>query len=127
MKKHAFEAKKIKVLRALHDHVLVTDMHFGQRRLGSGVILLNDDGKGEGIRPRWGKVFAIGPDQHDVTVGQWILVAHGRWTRANEIEIDGEKKSLRRIDHNDILLVSNTQPEEDEIMSSALSIDAKSL
>ena len=127
MAKAAFEAKKIKSLRALRDHVLVTDMHFGQRKLGSGLILLNDDGKGEGIRPRWAKVFAIGPDQQDVRVGQWVLVAHGRWTRANEIEVEGEEKSLRRIDQNDILLVSNEQPDDAEGLSDAVSIQAKTL
>jgi Chaperonin 10 Kd subunit len=127
MKKAAFEAKKIKSIRALRDHVLVTDMYFGQRRLGSGIIILNDDGKGEGIRPRWARVFAIGPDQQDVTVGQWVLVAHGRWTRANEIEVEGEKKSLRRVDHNDILLVSDEQPADADGVSDAVSIHAKTL
>lgn len=127
MAKAAFQAKKIKSLRALNDHVLVTDMHFGSRKLGSGLILLNDDGKGEGIRPRWARVFAIGPDQKDVSVGQWILVAHGRWTRANEIEVEGEEKSLRRVDHNDILMVSDNQPSDDDTMSDAVNIEAKSL
>ena len=125
--KPAFEAKKVEKIRALNAHVLVTDMHFGQRKLGSGIIMLNDDGKGEGIRPRWCKVFAIGPEQYDVKIGQWVLVAHGRWTRANEIEIDGEKKSLRRIDPEDILLVSDEQPADIEGISDAVSIHAKSL
>jgi hypothetical protein len=126
-KTHAFEAKKIKKLRALNSHVLVADMYFGQRKLGSGIILLNDDGKGEGIRPRWCRVVAIGPEQEDVKVGQWILVAHGRWTRANEIEIDGEEMSLRRIDPADILLVSDEQPSDIEGVSDAVSIEAKTL
>jgi len=127
MKKAAFEAKKIEQIRALNAHVLVTDMYFGQRRLSSGLILLNDDGKGEGIRPRWARVFAIGPDQTDVKIGQWVLVAHGRWTRANDIEINGEKKQLRRIDPNDILLISDTEPSDSEGLSDAVSIHAKSL
>jgi hypothetical protein len=127
MTKAAFAPKQIQGLRALNAHVLVTDMHFGERKLGSGIIMLNDDGKGEGIRPRWAKVFAIGPEQEDVKVGQWILVAHGRWTRANEIEVDGEKKSLRRVDQNDILMVSNEPPATDDTFSDALSIEAKSL
>lgn len=127
MTKAAFAPKQIQGLRALNAHVLVTDMHFGERKLGSGLILLNDDGKGEGIRPRWAQVFAIGPDQQDVRVGQWILVAHGRWTRANEIEIDGEKKSLRRVDQNDILMISDEPPGTDDTFSDALSIEAKSL
>jgi hypothetical protein len=123
----AFEAKKIKSLRALRDHVLITDMHFGQRKLGSGIILGNDDGTSEGIRPRWGKVFAIGPEQQDVRVGQWVLVAHGRWTRSNDIEVEGEKKSLRRVDNNDILLISDIEPGEDDNMSTAVNIQRKSL
>jgi hypothetical protein len=127
MAKAAFEAKKIESLRALNAHVLVTDMHFGERKLGSGIILGNDDGTSEGIRPRWAKVFAIGPEQTDVKVGQWILVAHGRWTRSNDIEVNGEKKSLRRVDQNDILLISDEAPGADENFSTAVNIQAKSL
>jgi Chaperonin 10 Kd subunit len=127
MIKAAFAPKKIDKIRALNAHVLVTDMHFGERKLGSGIILGNDDGTSEGIRPRWAQVFAIGPDQHDVRVGQWILVAHGRWTRANDIEVNGEKKSLRRVDQNDILLISDAEPGTDDSMSTAVNIQAKSL
>lgn len=121
----AFEAKKIEKIRALNAHVLVTDMKFGERQLSSGLVLLNDDGKGEGIRPRWAKVFAIGPEQTDVKVGQWVLVAHGRWTRANDINVDGQEKKLRRVDQNDILMISDEAPGEDDTFSTALSIDVK--
>jgi hypothetical protein len=123
--KAAFEANKISTLRALNEHVLVTDMQFGQRKLSSGIMLLDDNGKSEGIRPRWCQVFAVGPNQKDVEVGQYILVAHGRWTRANEIEINGEKKSLRRVDHNDILMVSDELPDADDTISDAVSIAKK--
>jgi hypothetical protein len=115
--KLAFEANKITGLRALNDHVLVVDMQFGQRQLSSGIVLLDDNGKSEGIRPRWAQVYAVGPEQQDVVPGQYILVAHGRWTRANEIEIDGEKRSLRRVDHNDILMVSDEAPAYDDTIS----------
>jgi len=127
MIKAAFAPKQIDKIRALNAHVLVTDMHFGERKLGSGIILGNDDGTSEGIRPRWARVFAIGPEQTDVKVGQWILVAHGRWTRSNDIEVNGEKKSLRRVDQNDILLISDTEPGVDENFSTAVNIQAKSL
>ena len=125
MSKYAYEVKKASGLRALHDHVLVSDMHFGERRLGSGIVLLNDDGKGDGIRPRWGRVFAIGPEQTEVAEGQWILIAHGRWTRANEVDINGEVKKLRRIDPKDILLISDEPPAGDDTLSDAVSINAK--
>ena len=78
--------------------------------------LLNDDGRTAGIRPRWAQIYAIGPDQKDVTVGQWILVAHGRWTRGIDIEDETGKKTLRRVDPNDILLVSD-EPVDDEYIS----------
>ena len=41
--------------RALRDDVIVEDMEFGERKLSSGIIMLSDDGKGYGIRPRWAK------------------------------------------------------------------------
>jgi len=53
-------------------------------------------------------------------VGQWICVTHGRWTRGIEIEDEHGQLTLRRIDPNDILLVSDTQP-QDDTMSSAIS------
>ena len=127
MKKAAYAPKQIKHLRALKDHVLVTEMEFGGRQLSSGIMLLSDDGKSDGIRPRWARVFAVGPEQEDVQVGQWILVAHGRWTRANDIEVDGEKKSLRRVDNNDILMVSDTEPGADDTVSTSVNVQAKSL
>jgi hypothetical protein len=127
MKKAAYAPKQIKHLRALKDHVLVTEMEFGGRQLSSGIMLLSDDGKSDGIRPRWARVFAVGPEQEDVQVGQWILVAHGRWTRANDIEVNGEKKSLRRVDNNDILMVSDTEPGADDTVSTSVNVQAKSL
>ena len=94
-------------LKALHDHIIVYDMSFDQRITQSGLILPGDNGTGEGIRPRWGRVYAVGKDQHDVQVGQWVLVAHGRWTRGLNIEDENGKKTIRRIDPNDILMVSD--------------------
>jgi hypothetical protein len=101
---------KISQLRALHDSVLITEMSFNERISGSGIIIPVDDGKNSGIRPRWGQVFAIGPEQQDVKIGQWILVAHGRWTRGITIENSDGTHVVRRVDNNDILLVSDTQP-----------------
>ena len=73
-----YDAYKVtrETFRALRDDVIVEEMAFKERKLSSGLILLDDDGKGHGIRPRWGKVYAIGPEQTEVTTGQWIMVAH---------------------------------------------------
>lgn len=119
--KPAFSPNKIKSIRVLHDHVLVTDMVFKGRQLSSGIILPNDNGKAAGIRPRWGQVYAVGPKQTDVTPGQWICVSHGRWTRGLDIEDDQGVKTIRRIDPKDILLVSDENPGSDDTISDAVS------
>jgi len=106
-------AWEIKSIRPLHDQVIVRDMDFKERVTSSGIIVLGDDGKSEGIRPRWGQVYAVGPEQKDYQVGQWIMIAHGRWTRGAEVEIDGEEFTIRKVDLNDILLVSDEKPEDD--------------
>lgn len=91
-------------VRAIKDHVLIQDMNFKERKTKSGIIINTDDGKDHGIRPRWGKVYAIGPLQEDVNVGDWILVEHGRWTRGVElIAPDGVECTIRRVDNKDIL------------------------
>lgn len=95
----------------IKDNILITDMNFSEQRTASGIVVLSDDGKSEGIKPRWGRVWAIGPDQHDVEVGDWILVEHGRWTRAAEIEQeDGEIVKIRRVDTQRIIMKSKESP-----------------
>jgi co-chaperonin GroES (HSP10) len=111
-------------LRPLNDTVVVTDMTFDERITTGGIVLLNDNGKSTGIRPRWAQVYAVGTDQQDVVAGQWICVAHGRWTRGIDIEDESGKQTLRRVDPKDILLVSNEQP-QDETFSDAVHIDKK--
>jgi co-chaperonin GroES (HSP10) len=106
-------------IKPIRDYILVTEMNFGERQLSSGLYLLSDDKKSQGIRPRWGKVFAIGPEQEDVKVGEWVLIEHGRWTRGVEVTIQEEKLVLRRIDNNAIMLVSDQQPSADDLLSEA--------
>lgn len=104
------DAWDIKSVRPLHDQVIVSDMEFKERVTSSGIIVLGDDGKSEGIRPRWGRVYAVGPKQKDYKVGQWIMVAHGRWTRGAKIEVDDEEITIRKVDLDEILLVSDEKP-----------------
>lgn len=106
--KKGYLSNKVGKLAPLHDNVLVTEMNFEFRVTTSGIILPSDDGKNSGIRPRWGKVYAVGPKQTDVKVGQWILVDHGRWTRGIDIiDESGERKTIRKVDLKDILAVSD--------------------
>jgi co-chaperonin GroES (HSP10) len=123
MTKLAFQPHQLRQsqIHPLNNSVIVSEMLFDQRITSSGIILLNDNGTGSGIRPRWGQVYAVGPEQTDVTVGQWICVAHGRWTRGIDIEDESGKKTLRRIDPNDILMVSDELP-QDDTMSDAVNV-----
>lgn len=120
--KPAFAPHKItrEKFQPLKDWVIVSDMNFKGRTLSSGVILLNDNGTSSGIRARWGQVYAIGPEQTDVQVGDWICVAHGRWTRGLDIEDSDGAKTIRRIDPKDILLVSEEAPGTDDTISDAV-------
>jgi len=118
---HRFDKHQI---HPLNDSVIVSDMTFDERFTTSGIVLLSDNGKSTGIRPRWGQVYAVGPTQTEVTVGQWVCVAHGRWTRGIDVEDETGKKTLRRIDPNDIMLVSDEQP-QDETFSAAIHVEAK--
>ena len=95
----------------LKKRVLVSDMHFGETKSAGGIILMDDDGSAEGIHPRWAKVYAIGNQQEDVKVGEWVLVAHGRWSRALKVKKSGVELEVRMIDENDILLTSDDEPE----------------
>ena len=113
-------------IKPLHDSIIVTDMDFSGRQLSSGVILLGDDGKTDGIRPRWARVYAIGPEQHDVGVGQWVLVEHGRWSRGVKIIQDGEEITIRRADPEAIIFVSDTEPDSIDTISTAVHAERKS-
>ena len=111
--------------RPIGSTIVVTDMIFDVRLSRGGIIIPNDNGKGYGIRPRWGRVYAVGPDQNDVTVGQWVMVAHGRWTRGVDIEDENGKITIRKVDPNDILLVSD-EPQVDETESTAVHLERQS-
>ena len=99
-------------IKPLQDRVLVSDMEFGEEVSKGGIIVQSDNGKAHGVKPRWGKVYAVGPKQTDVKVGDWICVEHGRWTRTFEIEQeDGSILEIRGIDLNAMILVSDEKPE----------------
>ena len=112
-------------IKPLHDSVIVTDMDFSDRKLASGILLLGDDGKTDGIRPRWSKVYAVGPEQQDIRVGQWILVEHGRWSRGLKIVKDNAEFVIRRADPEAIMFVSDEEPEDINTMSTAVHAERK--
>lgn len=102
----------------IRDHILVEEMNFGSQTTASGIVLRSDDGKSEGVKPRWCRVYAVGREQTDVKVGEWLYVEHGRWTRGVELEQDdGTKITIRRVDDNGILCVADERPNDVEFGS----------
>ncbi len=98
-------------IRPIQKHILVRDMNFGEQKTLGGIILRSDDGKSEGVKPRWARVFAIGPDQSDVKVGEWILIEHGRWTRGITVEDDdGSEFTIWRVDPEGIMMSADQKP-----------------
>jgi hypothetical protein len=108
---HRFKKSQFKPIGA---HIIVCDMSFDQRITHGGILLPNDDMKSAGIRPRWGMIYKIGADNKDPDIyeGLWVCVSHGRWTRGIDIEDETGKKTLRRIDPDDILMVSDEQVQD---------------
>ena len=125
MTKLAFEAHRFNrnQLKPLNDVVIVGEMVFTERFTSSGIVLPTDNGKSSGIRPRWGQVYAVGPDQKDVQVGEWVCIAHGRWTRGIDVEDETGKHTLRRVDPKDILLSADEMP-DDLTFSDAVHVEA---
>jgi co-chaperonin GroES (HSP10) len=103
-------------LRPIHDKVIVTDLEHGEKKTKSGIIMLDDStvAAGErGVRPRWARVYAVGPEQTDVKQDQWILLEHGRWSLGQTFtDHNGEEIRIWLADHDSILAVSEVNPEE---------------
>tara|TARA_B100001287_G_scaffold72181_1_gene59741 strand:- start:8775 stop:9155 length:381 start_codon:yes stop_codon:yes gene_type:complete len=98
-------------LNPIKNRVIVSDMHFGEQVRKSGLILTGDDGTSRGIYPRWCKVHAKGPENDDeYSVGDWILVEHGRWTRGIDVDEGNGESTLRMVEAESIIGYSKEQP-----------------
>lgn len=96
-------------IKPLPGIVLVHNMKRGERQLASGIILRNDDGKEHGVRNRWAQVYAVGEGVHDIKANEWVLIAHGRWSRGIKVNKELE---LFRVENESILLVSDEEPDD---------------
>ena len=79
-------------LRPLKDNVILTNLETGERVSAGGIVIPDDDGKSSGVRARWAQVYAVGPEQKDVKVGDWVLMQHGRWTKGADLKLEGSEK-----------------------------------
>ena len=94
-------------LQPIKDKVIVTDIEEGMTKSKGGIIIDDDDGTTGGIRPRWARVCAVGPEQKIFKVNQWVLVSHGRWTRGIKTSSD---QIVRMVEVDAILLTCDNDP-----------------
>lgn len=107
--KRNLSTTKFDNFQAIGEHILVYGMEFKERISRGGIIMIDDDMKSAGIRPRWAQIYSIGPKcKEDLKVGDYIMIAHGRWSRGMTIEDSEGEKTIRKVDPNDILLISET-------------------
>lgn len=92
----------------IEDHVLIDFIESTGERVVNGIILPGEESTERGIRPRWARIYKVGPKQKDVQAGQWAFVKHGEWTRGVLV---GDKV-YRRINPKEIFLVSDEQPSD---------------
>jgi co-chaperonin GroES (HSP10) len=100
-------------IKPLKDRVLAELMGLEQRVTASGIIIQSENGKDRGIRPRWARVHLVGEGIDWVQPGQYVLVAHGRWSRQFECEHNGEKMKLVHLDNKECLIVTDELPDDD--------------
>jgi hypothetical protein len=84
-----------------------------ERTTRGGVIVVEKDMDESAIRPRWFEVTHVGPEQEDVTVGQYVLMPHGRWSRG--IDLAGSRQiqdMVFLLDNDSILGTSDVNPLE---------------
>lgn len=98
-------------IKALKNKVLVSDLERGMRTI-NGIIIPDDNGKSEGIRPRWGKVYSVGEGIEEIKEGQWILIENGRWTRMLKVKDDaGNETQVWGVEWPEsVLLVTDEEP-----------------
>jgi hypothetical protein len=98
---------------AVGNRVIVSDMYFGEQKTTGGLIIKDDDGTTRGIYPRWAKVYSKGPrNKEDYDIGHWILIEHGRWTRAFTVETPEGDVELRMVETESVIGYSEEKPND---------------
>ena len=96
-------------LDPIADHILVEDIESEDERVHNNIIRLSERGETRGVRPRWARVYLVGPEQEDVKVDEWILIEHGKWTRGIKLN---NGKVVRKVDPGGLMLAADERPED---------------
>ena len=99
-------------IKPLRKRVIVRNLEKGEQKTAGGIIILDDDAKDRGIRPRWAQVYRVGEGITSVKEGEYVLIEHGRWGRGVQLDTGKEKFDIRIAEEESILLVSAEKPEQ---------------
>lgn len=99
-------------IKPLPNRILAELLGLQERVSAGGIVLKSDDGKDTGVRPRWAQIKLVGEGIDWVTPNQYVLIAHGRWSRQFECEHQGQTLKLVHLDNKEILAVTDVKPDE---------------
>lgn len=99
-------------IRPIRDKVFVTDLESGAQTTTGGIIIPDDDMTERGVRERWARIHAVGPDVVGLKAGDWVLLKHGRWTNGIDVaDGNGETTRIWSVDYPDaVLVVTDSDP-----------------
>lgn len=100
---------KITVFEPMPGKIFVTELEEGMRLTRGGIIMVDDNMKEHGIKPRWAKVWKVGADVDEVSPGEWVLVEHGRWTLRIPLEVNDEPIDVWMIEPSAMIIVSDSE------------------
>lgn len=99
------------IVKPLSNKVLVSDIEQGTRQIGR-IIIPDDNGTAHGVRSRWAQVYAVGDKVDGIKSGDWILIKHGRWTRAHTVGEGESQYKLWGVEYPEgILMVTSEKPD----------------
>lgn len=85
-------------IKCLGKRIIVDIFDRGERKTPGGLILMDDDFKEGGVRPRQALVLSAGPDARDdgVVPGKTVLLEHGGWNHNHGLT---SRETLTGIEH----------------------------
>lgn len=107
----------MKKIKAFGDRILATmaETPSGYKKSKSGLLIADKDMDASGIKNRWFEVYAVGEEIDWCKPGQYLLVAHGRWSNGIKA-FEGSDNKLYLLDNKECLMVSDDRPDElDEV------------
>lgn len=82
-----------------------------QKQSAAGLFMPDTPDTDGAQRPRWFAVTHIGPKQEDLEVGDYVLVANGRWSQGLDILKTGRKEDkLHYLDNEGTLAKTKVNP-----------------